>query len=195
MGKDKMSKKSKLALAAKKCRPIKSYFATKIPTMPDEAGHPSPNRNFACAVDDVVDAIAAGFEEASVFSNATKGAYFSSSSSTPSETKTALKKRPSRAKKTISYCDTRDSELEFDEDGYEKALVKMDNGKKPSYSSSSSARSTMTMASKRECSLVDKKDYATEDVPYACIVAPTDLEKVCIMADFICFCVTSYAAN
>jgi hypothetical protein len=69
MGKDKMSKKSKLALAAKKCRPIKSYFATKIPTTPDEAGHPTPNRNFACADDDVVDAITdAGFE-ASVFSN------------------------------------------------------------------------------------------------------------------------------
>jgi hypothetical protein len=68
MGKDKMSKKSKLALAAKKCRPIKSYFATKIPKTPDKAGHPTPNRNFVCAVDNVVDAIAdAGFE-ASVFS-------------------------------------------------------------------------------------------------------------------------------
>jgi hypothetical protein len=51
--------------------------------------------------------------------NATKGAYFSSSSSTPSATKTALKKRPSRvAKKTVSYCNTSDSELENDEDGY-----------------------------------------------------------------------------
>jgi len=65
MGKDKMSKKSKLKLAAKKCRPIKSYFATKIPTTLDEAGHPTPNRNFACAEDDVVDAIA---DAASVFS-------------------------------------------------------------------------------------------------------------------------------
>jgi len=52
--------------------------------------------------------------------NATKGAYFSSSSSTPSATKTALKKRPSRvAKKTVSYCNTSNSELENDEDGYE----------------------------------------------------------------------------
>jgi hypothetical protein len=46
--------------------------------------------------------------------NATKGAYLSSSSSTPSATKTAPKKRPSRvAKKTVSYCNTND------EDGYE----------------------------------------------------------------------------
>ena len=68
MGNDKMSKKSKLALAAKKCRPIKSYFATKIPMTPDDSGNPTPNRNCACAVDDVVDAIAdAGFE-VSVFS-------------------------------------------------------------------------------------------------------------------------------
>jgi hypothetical protein len=49
MGKDKMSKKSKLALAAKKFRPIKSYFATKIPTTPDDSGNPTPNRN--CAVE------------------------------------------------------------------------------------------------------------------------------------------------
>jgi len=52
MGKnDKMGKKSKLALAAKKCRRIKSYFATKIPTTSNEAGHPTPNRNRAKAKD------------------------------------------------------------------------------------------------------------------------------------------------
>jgi hypothetical protein len=67
MGKnDKMGKKSKLALAAKKCHPIKSYFATKIPTTPDEAGHPTPNRNCSCAVDNVMDAIADAGIEASV---------------------------------------------------------------------------------------------------------------------------------
>ena len=48
----------------------------------------------------------------------TKGAYFSSSSTTPSATKTALKKQPSRVAK-VSYCNTSDSELENDEDGYE----------------------------------------------------------------------------
>ena len=42
-----MSKKSKLALAAKKCHPIKSYYATKIPTTLDKARHPTPNRNCA----------------------------------------------------------------------------------------------------------------------------------------------------
>ena len=52
--------------------------------------------------------------------NATKGAYFSSSSSTPSATKTALKKRPSPvAKETVSYCNTSDSDLESDEEGDE----------------------------------------------------------------------------
>ncbi len=44
-----MSKKSKLALAAKKCHPIKSYFATTIPTTPDDSGHPTPNRNLSDA--------------------------------------------------------------------------------------------------------------------------------------------------
>ena len=35
------------------------------------------------------------------------------------------KKRPSRvAKKTVSYCDTSDSELEFDKDGYERSKTK-----------------------------------------------------------------------
>ena len=66
------------------------------------------------------------------------GAY-SSSSSTQSATTTALKrkwpladekdyatkKQPSRfAKKTASYCDTSGSELEFDEDGYERSKTK-----------------------------------------------------------------------
>ena len=53
--------------------------------------------------------------------NTTKGAYFSSSSSTPSATKTAPKKRPSRVTKTrrrIILCNTSDPELENDEDGY-----------------------------------------------------------------------------
>ena len=37
----------------------------------------------------------------------------------------ATKKRPSRvAKKTVSYCDTSDSELEFDKDGYEGSKKK-----------------------------------------------------------------------
>jgi len=36
--KDKMGKKSKLALSAKECRPIKSFFVTKIPT----TSNPSP---------------------------------------------------------------------------------------------------------------------------------------------------------
>ena len=64
-----MSKKSKLAFAAKKCRPIKSYFATKIPTTPDDSRNPTPNRNCACAVDDVVDAIADGGFKVSLFSD------------------------------------------------------------------------------------------------------------------------------
>ena len=52
--------------------------------------------------------------------NATKSAYFSSSSTPPSATKTALKKRPSRvAKETVSYCNTSDSDLESDEEGDE----------------------------------------------------------------------------
>jgi hypothetical protein len=35
------------------------------------------------------------------------------------------KKRPSRvAKKTVSYCGASDSELEFDEDGYERSKTK-----------------------------------------------------------------------
>jgi hypothetical protein len=51
--------------------------------------------------------------------NATKDAYFSSSSTTPSATMTALKKQPSRDVKTVSYCDTSNLELENDEDGYE----------------------------------------------------------------------------
>ena len=56
--------------------------------------------------------------------NATKGAFFSYSSSTPSATKKAPKKQPSRvAKKTVSYCDTRDSDLQSDEDG-DEALKK-----------------------------------------------------------------------
>ena len=53
--------------------------------------------------------------------NTTKGAYFSSSSSTPSATKTAPKKRPSRVTKPrrrIILCNTSDPELENDEDGY-----------------------------------------------------------------------------
>ncbi len=52
--------------------------------------------------------------------NSTKGAFFSYSSSTPSVTKKAPKKRPSRAaKKTVSYCDTCDSDMQSDEDGDE----------------------------------------------------------------------------
>jgi hypothetical protein len=52
MGKnDKMGKKSKLALIAKKCRPIKSYCATKIPTTSVEAGYPTPNYNHVKAKD------------------------------------------------------------------------------------------------------------------------------------------------
>jgi hypothetical protein len=66
------------------------------------------------------------------------GAY-SSSSSAPSATMTELKrewplgdekdyatkKRPSRvAKKTVSYCDTSDSELEFDKNGYKQSKTK-----------------------------------------------------------------------
>ena len=52
-------------------------------------------------------------------------AYFSYSSSTPSATKKAPKKRPSRVtKKMVSYCNTSDSELEFDEDGYERFKTK-----------------------------------------------------------------------
>jgi hypothetical protein len=69
--------------------------------------------------------------------NAT-GAY-TFSSSARSATTTALKrewpladekdcttkKRPSRvAKKKVSYCDTSDSELEFDKDGYEQSKTK-----------------------------------------------------------------------
>ena len=47
-------------------------------------------------------------------------AYFSYSSSTPSATKKAPKKRASRvSKKTVSYCDTSDSDLQSDEDGDE----------------------------------------------------------------------------
>jgi len=53
----------------------------------------------------------------------------------------------------------------------------------------------MTMASKREWSLADEKDYATKYVPDACIVTPTDLEEVSTMIDLICFCLTSYATN
>ena len=34
-----------------------------------------------------------------------------------------------------------------------------------------------------------------KDVPDARVVTPTDLEEVCIMVDFICFCFTSYATN
>ena len=50
--------------------------------------------------------------------NATKGAYFSYSSSTPSAMKKAPKKQPSRvANKTVSYCNTSDSELENDKEG------------------------------------------------------------------------------
>ena len=52
MGKnDKMGKKSKLAMAAKKCHCIKSFFATKISTTSDKAGHPTPNHNRAKAKD------------------------------------------------------------------------------------------------------------------------------------------------
>jgi hypothetical protein len=52
MGKnDKMSKKSELASIAKKCSPIKSYFATKIPTTSIEAGYPTPNHNHVQAKD------------------------------------------------------------------------------------------------------------------------------------------------
>jgi hypothetical protein len=47
----KLGKKSQLALAAKKCHPIKSYFARNIPTTLDEAGHPTPNCNRAKAKD------------------------------------------------------------------------------------------------------------------------------------------------
>jgi hypothetical protein len=47
----KMGKKSKLALIAKKCRPITSYFATKIPTTSDETRHPTPNHNRVQAKD------------------------------------------------------------------------------------------------------------------------------------------------
>ena len=46
-----MGKKSELALIAKKCRPIKSYFATKVPTTSVEAGYPTPNRNYVKAKD------------------------------------------------------------------------------------------------------------------------------------------------
>ena len=45
---------------------------------------------------------------------ATKGAYFSSSSTTPSAMKTALKKRPSWVAKktvTVSYCNTMQEDL------------------------------------------------------------------------------------
>ena len=69
--------------------------------------------------------------------NAT-GAYFYSSSARSATTTAskrelsladkkdyATKKRPSRvAKKTVSYCDTSNSELEFDEDGYERSKTK-----------------------------------------------------------------------
>ena len=42
----------------------------------------------------------------------------------------ATKKQPSRvAKKTVSYCDTSDSELEFNEDGYERSKTKSFNKK------------------------------------------------------------------
>jgi hypothetical protein len=79
--------------------------------------------------------------------NAT-GAYFYSSSAR-SATMTALKrewplaaskKRPSRvAKKTVSYCDTSDSELEFDKDGYnERSKTKSFNKKANATNSSDS---------------------------------------------------------
>ena len=34
-----------------------------------------------------------------------------------------------------------------------------------------------------------------KDVPYAHIDTPIDLVEVCIMIDFICFCLSSYATN
>ena len=46
------------------------------------------------------------------------------------ETVYANKKQPSRvAKKMVSYCDKSDSELEFDEDGYEQSKTKSFNKK------------------------------------------------------------------
>ena len=52
----------------------------------------------------------------------TKGAY---SSSTPSATKTTLKKRPSQsAKKRVVYFDKSDSDLESDENGYMRSKTK-----------------------------------------------------------------------
>ncbi len=50
----------------------------------------------------------------------------------------ATKKRPSRvAKKTVSYCNTSDSELEVDEDGYERSKINSFNKKANSTNSDS----------------------------------------------------------
>jgi hypothetical protein len=78
---------------------IKSFFATKIPTTSDEAGHPTT----ATTVEPTK-------EEGSIEMD-----YSDSNRKVP-----ATKKRPSRsAKKRVVYFDKSDSELESDEDGNE----------------------------------------------------------------------------
>ena len=78
---------------------IKSFFATKIPTTSDEAGHPTT----ATTVEPTK-------EEGSIEMD-----YSDSDRKVP-----ATKKRPSRsAKKRVVYFDKSDSELESDEDGNE----------------------------------------------------------------------------
>jgi hypothetical protein len=110
----KLGKKSQLALAAKKCRPIRNYLVRKISAT--SVKYPPTTTTTAPPTDYTNDGPAT---KPSPTVEPTK-----EEATIKMEDKDyATKKRPSRVtKKKVSYCE--DSELEFDEDSYEQSKTK-----------------------------------------------------------------------
>ena len=112
--------------------------------------------------------------------NATKGANISSSSSTPSATKTALKKRPSRVaknKKTVS--NTSDSELENDEDGYELKKKAKANTTDSDSDEEATKQSTVTKSSAavKSSVRVNERKLAAQPSTTGVVIELADKEK------------------
>ena len=106
--------------------------------------------------------------------NATKGAYLSSSSSTPSAMKTAPKKRPSRvAKKTVSYCNTND------EDGYELKKKAKANTTDSDSDEEATKQSTVTKSSAavKSSVRVNERKLAAQPSTTGVVIELADKEK------------------
>ncbi len=98
----------------------------------------------------------------------------------------ATKKRPSRvAKKTVSYCDTSDSELEFDKDGYERSKTNATNSDSDEFELGPEADTVLSeidseaaiKSSVKSSVGVDERKFAAKPYTTGVVVELTDKEK------------------